>query len=31
LVETGVAFYAGNAKVWLADAVPREFITEHPE
>ncbi|WP_116115985.1 RNA 2'-phosphotransferase [Austwickia chelonae] len=28
--ETGVAFYAGNAKVWLADAVPREFITEHP-
>jgi putative RNA 2'-phosphotransferase len=28
--EAGVTFYAGNAKVWLADAVPQEFITEDP-
>ncbi|OYO02453.1 RNA 2'-phosphotransferase [Enemella evansiae] len=25
--EAGVAFYAGNEKVWLADSVPPEFIT----
>ena len=24
----GVVFYAGNDKVWLADAIPRDFITE---
>jgi len=24
----GVAFYEGNKKVWLADAVPPEFITQ---
>jgi putative RNA 2'-phosphotransferase len=24
--RTGVAFYAGNDKVWLADEVPAEFI-----
>jgi len=26
--EAGVAFYAGNEKVWLADLVPAEFVTE---
>ena len=26
--EAGVTFYVGNEKVWLADAVPPEFITE---
>ena len=29
--ETDVTFYAGNAKVWLADAVPPEFIARNPE
>ncbi|MFO0264450.1 MAG: RNA 2'-phosphotransferase, partial [Planctomycetota bacterium] len=24
--ESGVAFYEGNEKVWLADAIPPEFI-----
>ncbi len=24
--KAGVAFYAGNEKVWLADRVPPEFI-----
>lgn len=26
--EAGMAFYAGNEKVWLADFVPAEFIVE---
>ncbi len=26
--QAGVAFYAGNEKVWLADLVPPEFVTE---
>lgn len=26
--RAGVAFYAGNEKVWLADLVPPEFVTE---
>ena len=25
--EAGVAFYAGNDKVWLADAVPAAFVS----
>jgi putative RNA 2'-phosphotransferase len=29
--EAGVAFYAGNEKVWLADVVPPEFIDEDIE
>ena len=26
--ESGTAFYAGNARVWLADHVPAEFLAE---
>lgn len=30
-IDAGVTFYAGNAKVWLADSVPPAFITGWPD